>query len=542
MAKRSRVAESADKKKEIVDKFAQLNQSLKRKPTMDDLAWAGFTKDSVKHHFSSLAKLESIARQAHPDLFFDVSIEDVLSDKAVNDLRKQIKKHKRFIVTSAVTGCTVDENFYKSLKIYCAVNDALLLVLMASDPAHSKGNNRGGYGTVDSSLTNECIVFEDTELNSNLFISTIKLSAKHIDPTTGLDRIGQRDGSFVFASPKQRLQMVATSNTKLPHALMTTGAITSPNYKTESYMSERTAYIAHHDHVMGAVVIELEDDSAYHFRQVQASRLDGSFHDLGRKYTSTGVEDDAPVAIVLGDWHSGETDPEAVRCTEEMLVALKPSTVVLHDAFNGLSINHHEDHNRIMQAIRYKRDQLVLEDEIVKFAQDLEWFCNRVDNVVIVKSNHDEFLSKHYLAEAKYVKDPHNHYYCLELAKAMIDGKDPLRFAVERISGPKISNVKWLHRDEDFKIAGIQLGSHGDKGPNGSRGSLRNVEKAFGISVTGHSHTPGILRGAWSVGTSSYLKLGYNQGPSSWVQSHCLVYSNGDRQLINMIGGKWHLA
>jgi hypothetical protein len=533
-------AKTADKRREIVRKFANLNKKLLRRPTEQEMLDAGYARSMIRHYFPTVGRLEAEARDQYPDCFFDVGISEIINQDVVSVLRDKIKAHKRFVITSAVTGCQVDQKFYKSIKTYCAANDAILLVLIASDPAQTKTNKKGDHGTVDSTLVDECIVFEDTDLNSNLFLSTIKLSAKHIDPTTGLDRIGQRDGSFIFASPKQRLQMVATSNIKLPHALMTTGAITLPNYKTDSYMSERTAYIADHDHVMGAIIVEIQDDSVYHYRQVQASRKDGSFHDLGRKYGPQGVSEDLPVALVLGDWHSGETDPVVVKCTEEMISELKPRTLVLHDAFNGLSINHHEDHNLVAQAIRYKNSQLLLKDEIQKFAEDLEWLSSKVKELVIVKSNHDEFLSKHYLAEAKYVKDPHNHYYCLELAKAMIEGHDPLRYAVFKINS-KLHNVLWLQRDQDFKIAGIQLGSHGDKGPNGSRGSLRNVEKAFGDSITGHSHTPGILRGAWSVGTSSFLKLGYNQGPSSWVQAHCLVYANGDRQILSIINGRWRL-
>jgi hypothetical protein len=41
------------------------------------------------------------------------------------------------------------------------------------------------------------------------------------------------------------------------------------------------------------------------------------------------------------------------------------------------------------------------------------------------------------------------------------------------------------------------------------------------------------------MGTSTYLKLNYNVGPSSWMQSLCLVYSNGARQLINVINGSY---
>lgn len=527
-----------DKKAGIIKAYAKLNSDLGRSPKMDEVVEAGFTKDSIKHHFSSLSKLDAAARVAHPDSFFDVDIQDIYTEKAIKDFRKLIKKHKRYIITTAVTGCQVDSNFYSSIKTYCKANDALLLVMVSSDPAHVK--SKGGYGTIDDSLSSEAIVLEDTKLNSNIFLSTIKLSAKHVDPTTGLDRIGQRAGTFVFASPKQRLNLVATSNEKLPHALMTTGAITTPSYVTDMYMSERTAYIANADHVMGAIIVEIADDSAYHYRQIQASS-DGSFADLGRRYSSDKSVLEAPEALVLGDWHSGSTDPLVRKASEEMMKQMKPKKAVTHDIFDGLSINHHEEHAKLSKAMRFKRNAPSLEQELLGLTKDLDWFTSLVPEVIVVKSNHDEFLSKHYLQKAKYADDPQNHYFSLDLAKAMIEGQDPLKFAVENLGLKNKTKVRWLERDEDFKVADVQLGAHGDKGPNGSRGSLQSMRKAYSNSVSGHSHTPGIMNGAFSVGTSSYLKLNYNEGPSSWLQTHCLVYADGTRQLINIIDGKWKL-
>ena len=104
-----------------------------------------------------------------------------------------------------------------------------------------------------------------------------------------------------------------------------------------------------------------------------------------------------------------------------------------------------------------------------------------------------------------------------------------------------IDKVKWLSIDDDYRVEGIQCGAHGHLGANGSRGSLEAMETAYGNSVSGHSHTPQILRGAWCVGTSSLLKLEYNRGASSWLHSSCLIYPGGARQLINCIDGKWKL-
>jgi hypothetical protein len=93
---------------------------------------------------------------------------------------------------------------------------------------------------------------------------------------------------------------------------------------------------------------------------------------------------------------------------------------------------------------------------------------------------------------------------------------------------------------EGFTIHGVLLSEHGDKGPNGARGSAQNLSKIGEKSILGHSHAPKIIAGTFQVGTSSKLKLEYNKGPSSWMHTHCILHKNGKRQMINIINGKWH--
>ena len=533
--------EEVSKKELILKTYADLAQGLRRQVKMIDLIDAGYTKDMITHHFQSLGRLAEQTRALYPDSFHDIDIGLILGPKSIDELNDAVKNYKRFVVTTAVTGCSVDQELLKTIQHYCQKNDAVHLVLVASDPAHNRDFARD-HGSVDRALINSGahLVVQDTALNTNLYLSTIKLSAKHIDPITGLGRIGQRNGSFIYASPKQRLKPVAVSNEGLPHFLMTTGAITVSNYDTENYMSERTAYIADNDHVMGGLIVEIVDEERYHFRQFQSDK-EGSFIDFGLQYNADGTTNvEAPAAFVLGDWHSGETDPIAARAWIDIAHDLNVKNIVLHDAFDGLSINHHEMDNIILRAQRSEQGQLDLKSELAGLANDINMWTSIVPKVTIVKSNHDEFLEL-YLRKGWYVQDPQNHRIALHLSLAMLDNLDPIRYGVENLGLENKDKITWLARDEDFRIARIQLGAHGDKGANGSRGSLRAMEGAYGNSVSGHSHSPEILRGAWQVGTSSKLKLSYNKGPSSWLHTSCLVYENGSRQLINVIEGKYRL-
>jgi len=37
------------------------------------------------------------------------------------------------------------------------------------------------------------------------------------------------------------------------------------------------------------------------------------------------------------------------------------------------------------------------------------------------------------------------------------------------------------------------------------------------------------------------LDMGYNLGPSSWMQSHVVVYANGKRSHIHCVQGSWRV-
>lgn len=517
----------------IVEVYIKLSNKNKIFPSGTDLIKAGVSKDKIKHHFGSLSNFKDFVQKNHYSEIKDVFDEKSFIKRNIKTLDSKLTKFDRFVIASIVGGGSVHKEFYESIKVYCEENRAKLLVQVCEDPASIN------KFTVTEDLRGEQFIFNDVQLNSNLFLSSIKLSAKHIDPITGLSRIGQENGSFIYASPKQRLHYTPIRNTKMPHALMTTGAITIPDYATERYMSERTAYIAKADHIVGALVVEIQDDDVFHFRQIQADNQ-GGFADLNKYYTPNGVEEISPIELVFGDWHSRRTNPVVKQAVKELVDFLKPEGIILHDVFDGQSINHWTEDDTITRAILYLENKLSLEEELKFLTNDIEELSAWAKRLTIVKSNHDVFLDR-FLRKGKYTKDPINLPIAAKLAGAMIEGQDPLKYATEVLFGLQAKNVRWLAVDEDYEVGKIQLGAHGHKGPNGSRGSLRNMEIAYGNCVSGHDHTGGILRGSWKVGTLSDLRLGYNEGASSWVHSVCSVYRNGNRQLINFIDGKCRL-
>ena len=534
--------------KKIFDKraglyfYVKLKKKLNRIPTRKELIKIedGPSSSWFGKWFGSVSDIEAAARIEFPEEFNDYSVKQLTTKKRIKELRSDVKKYDRFLITTAVTGCDVDVPFYESLKRLAKKKKAKILIIVCSDPARSK-DSLNKLGHIDKILAeNETVIIEDTALNENLHISTIKLSAKQINPLTGLDRIGKKQGSFIYAAPKFFLKYVAVRNSKdkLPHCLMTTGAITKDDYRSEMYMSQRTAYVSEFDHKLGAIYVEIENKKQYHFRQVQCLNDDGELTLDGVRYHPKKEKIERPEAFVMGDIHIGATCPKTRQAWIEIIKKFKPKRIVLHDALNGHSINHWIEKDIIAKHIQTKNGLNCLDKELKMFAEELKFWCGLAEEVIMVPSNHNDWLDR-WLRAAKYAKDPKNHYVGVCLAKGVLEGNHTLKFAVEDYCGLDLPNVNWLGRNDDYYVGDVQINCHGDAGVNGSRGSLISMESAYGSSASGHSHTAGIIRDAWAVGTSTHLQEGYNNGPSTWTNTSMLIYKDGSRCLYNAINGKW---
>jgi hypothetical protein len=535
-------------KREGLSYYLKLKNELGRIPSRKELVHMedGPSASWFSKWFGSVAEMESAARKEFPDQFTDYSIKQLTTKTRIKQLRQDVKDYDRFIITSAVTGCDVDENFYKSLKKLAKKKNAKILVIVCSDPAKNK-DKENKLGHVDKTLAeNETIIIEDTALNENLHISTIKLTAKQINPLTGLDRMGKKEGSFIYASPKFFLKYVAVRNNKnkLPHCIMTTGAITKADYNSDMYMSQRTANLAEFDHKLGAIYVEIENKKQYHFRQVQCLNDEGEIYLDAIKYSPSSTKTERPEAFIMGDLHVGATCPKTRQAWIDIIKKFKPKKIVLHDALNGHSINHWIEKDIIAKALQVKAGLDCLDKELRLFGEELKFWAGLVEEVIMVPSNHNDWLER-WLRKAGYAKDPKNHYTGVSIAKYWMDKIQagikcsPIEPALAEYCKMDIPNVQWLGRNDDYYIGDVQINCHGDVGVNGSRGSLISMESAYGSSASGHSHTAGIIRDAWAVGTSTHLQEAYNNGPGTWTNTSMLIYKDGSRCLYNAIDGKW---
>jgi hypothetical protein len=108
--------------------------------------------------------------------------------------------------------------------------------------------------------------------------------------------------------------------------------------------------------------------------------------------------------------------------------------------------------------------------------------------------------------------------------------------------GRQAPQTIFLNRGDSYLIKDIEHGYHSDKGTYGSRGSREQYSKLGVKTNIGHGHGTGISAGCYQSGTMSFLSLPYNRGaPSTWMNTHIMLYANGKRSLVNIIGGEFHL-
>ena len=132
-------------------------------------------------------------------------------------------------------------------------------------------------------------------------------------------------------------------------------------------------------------------------------------------------------------------------------------------------------------------------------------------NILVVPSNHTDHLTD--------LIDRFEFKHDLENAKSMMaltfsymratESGIPFNAFVNCMSTKteRTSQLILPYRDESYTVKGIELGTHGDKGPNGARGNRKNLDKIGVNSIIGHSHSPGIYGGTWRTGTSSKLRI-----------------------------------
>lgn len=462
-----------------------------------------------------------------------------------------IQKNKKYIITSAQNATLIHQGFLASLKNYCKDNNAELIVIpyRYKNPTSIWGMNDKELDWWDKSIT-EYIVDHELKLGKNIRImGQIKIQPTAISPLSGFDSVSELD-SAIFGHPKIEWKTVPSVADKLPKVLVTTGSITNLNY-TDSKAGHKGAL----HHTFGAIVLEIDSDEFFHIRHITADHNTGAFYDLNKRYTSKGVEDSKSIlALYAGDSHSEYIDKKVKAAlytsSDSVAETLKPKYMLFGDILDFGVRSHHTIRDTLG---RFRKHYFATNDNVEEALQKVADFIDEVSKPyatnVIVKSNHDEHIER-WLKEADPNSDPENakfyhylKYHQYQAIQDMIDF-DILEFWAkhpDEQKGMDNESTIFLRRNQSFEIAGVEVSLHGDVGPNGARGSLRGLSKMGQKLICGHSHSPGIIDQSYQVGTSTPLRMDYNKGPSSWLNTSAIIYPDGSVTLINIINGKWKL-
>lgn len=346
------------------------------------------------------------------------------------------------------------------------------------------------------------------------------------NPLSGFESATDAGQSIVIPASKIALKTMPRLKGEPLKIVQSTGAVTVCNY-----VQRKAGTVAELEHNYGFTVIE----PGGKIRSVECMNPDdGGFFDFdGEQVNEQGIRSKNPSALIFGDIHAEKLPIERLNALTNLAVKINPCNVIFHDILDFSSRNHH---NRESSLFRFKADSEghTVENDISKVAQVLNAFESYAP--IVVDSNHDRALER-WLDEADYREDSQNAILFLELQlaryRATMNGEhiNLLEYAVTEPFG-RCYNTTFLQPDESFKVAGIECGNHGDRGPNGARGSLQAFRAIGEAMVIGHSHSPGIAGKVYQVGVSGSLDMGYNVGPSSWAHAHCIIFANGQRQMI----------
>lgn len=483
--------------------------------------------------------------------------------------RQYNKLVSRFIITYAQNNTPIHERFFLNMKAYAKEIHADIHVI-----AGRYKNPTSIFSDKDFDTWHvDVLPFLDAarhDVHQYVSImSDVKIQPTAVNPLTGLQGMS-RENSCVFGHPKVQMEMIPVLESAKPKMMLTTGACTESNY-TDSKAGKKGEF----HHMLGFVIVEIHDDETYHMRQVTADD-DGNFNDLyynvkfegklepiifedlldkscwirshcgAQPYEWVGesiiTKNKEIEACILGDLHYGHHDPKLLKKTFKLMKKLTPKHVVLHDVFDGYSISHHTMKDPFVQYAMEVHGTNDLKKEIDEMMVGLKPF-KKFENVVIVRSNHDDFLDRwlkngDWKKQPTYKNSPLYMEYSGILLRQYADNPGNVKGVIPELINREFPNFITLGRRDSYRVLDWELGQHGDVGSNGSRGSLVQFRKLNTKIIVGHYHSPGRKDGALAVGTTTKLRVGYNDGPSSWAQSHVIIHKDGKAQHITFSTNK----
>jgi hypothetical protein len=473
------------------------------------------------------------------------------------EVRIQKASGRKFVVTSAQNNTFVHADFIAALEVFCAERQAELLIPYFTYNKNAWGNSpqRVCKEMLQEETAPEDIWYDPAvqpyacnravELAPGLILcGELDILPTAVDPLSGLDGY-TRSASGIVPHAKVAMKSLATMKDDDARFMYATGACTLRNY-----ISRKAGQKAEFHHVFGALYVEADEDGAWFCRHLIAAD-DGSFHDLNRRYTPAGSEPAQVEAIVWGDIHREKCDEETIgACWDaaaSIVNVLRPRNQVIHDLTDFTYRNHHNLKSPYFLSRMREAGTETVRAGMVSCAGFLERIERPWCSTIVVESNHDQAFLR-WLEEADGHRDPANaeywHTWNARVFRGIREGdRDFLVFEEALREHADLRRTRFLREDESCVLCpdsgGIEVSLHGHRGSNGSRGSPRSYRQMGRRTVSAHTHSAGVIDGVWTAGVTGRLNMEYNKGPSSWSQSHVVIYESGKRAIITMRGTRW---
>ena len=496
--------------------------------------------------------------------------------------RRKIDIQRTLIFTAAQNATPVHEGFFASLQSFAADQDAELCVIpiryknptsvwgasqrnsehWLRDVAEAElaevgitqemyDNKRKDYGDGPTWLeylderSREYLYEQRRKLNDNLVVvGDVKVQPTRDDPLSTFQSMTHGE-SGIFGHTSLRLECIATPQSKMPKIITTTGACTVANY-TDTAAGKTGEF----HHVLGAVVVEIESAKKFHIYHINA-RSDGAFIFIDTEYHPDGtIQPSEPsLAVIFGDAHYRFADPAVVDATFQpggLVDVVDAPVLVWHDLLDCYWGNPHTADNPFTTIAKHKSDYHLARNEVLETVQWMENLGYGRKNI-IVASNHDDMFARWIIRE-DWKDHPDNAEFYLETALQMARSAkmvetgsqylNPFGYWVEQFKSSD-SDITVLRGNQSYLIGEIEVSLHGDKGPNGARGSIKNLAKIGVKVISGHGHSPAFYHGHTRVGTMTYLTAEYTGPLGNWLNAHGVIDAFGKRHLHFCIEGSF---
>lgn len=433
-----------------------------------------------------------------------------------------LKNKKRYIISSAQTASPVNISFLNNIKAYAKFIDAEIGII-ATRYRNPTSIFKEEGDVWDSNVLEYLTANRQYLHNDVLLLGDLKIQATSPNPTNGIELFGD-DASVIVGSPRIEMRTVPVLPGAKQKFLYSTGTVTIPSF-TDSVAGGK----AGEHHTYGFVIVEVESEEVVHLRSVSAS-ADGSFNDLIYRIEEEIIKTEEVETLVWGDIHFAQKEERVTEAFRKVCKDLKIKTSILHDIFDSCSVNPHNFKDPVTKFQLMKEGKDDLKKELKNMEKELQWFEKNMDETIVVASNHDDMLDRA-MVYGDWRDNLTNAEIFIKLLKLTLSGKakDGL---VPYLINKSFKKIKALGINDSYVKHNVELGLHGHRGPNGSKGSINAFSKLSIKTIIGHSHSPAIRWGCYQVGIACKSQHGYNEGLTGWSFAGVSLNKHGKRQLI----------